>query len=95
MQDAAQTVRETRRWILSLPVSGEVALDHGAAKAGRRLGRLKRCCRWQVGVLGLNSGSTRCHKRLRKAVKGARWMCWPVFCHINASYIGLYTVDSR
>lgn len=31
--DAAQTVGETRRWILSLPSSGELLLDDGAAKA--------------------------------------------------------------
>ncbi|CAL1126435.1 unnamed protein product [Cladocopium goreaui] len=31
--DAAQTVHDTRRWILSLPVSGQVELDKGAAKA--------------------------------------------------------------
>eukprot|EP00434_Breviolum_minutum_P027261 symbB.v1.2.024107.t1/scaffold2259.1/size84200/3 len=31
--DAAQTVHDTRRWILSLPVSGQIELDNGAAKA--------------------------------------------------------------
>eukprot|EP00438_Fugacium_kawagutii_P002806 Skav214092 [mRNA] locus=scaffold1185:18175:21904:+ [translate_table: standard] len=31
--DTAQTVHDTRRWILSLPVSGQVELDNGAAKA--------------------------------------------------------------
>ncbi|CAJ1453234.1 unnamed protein product [Effrenium voratum] len=31
--DTAQTVHDTRRWILSLPVSGELSLDDGAAKA--------------------------------------------------------------
>jgi len=31
--DAKQTVGETRRWILSLPCAGELAVDDGAAKA--------------------------------------------------------------
>eukprot|EP00930_Biecheleria_cincta_P047535 TRINITY_DN32971_c0_g1_i1.p1 TRINITY_DN32971_c0_g1~~TRINITY_DN32971_c0_g1_i1.p1 ORF type:complete len:448 (-),score=78.65 TRINITY_DN32971_c0_g1_i1:15-1358(-) len=31
--DTAQTVHDTRRWILSLPVAGELILDDGAAKA--------------------------------------------------------------
>lgn len=61
--DTTQTVHDTRRWILSLPVSGQIELDHGAAKAlGAKKSLLAAGITDVQGVFLRNEALRICHK---------------------------------
>ncbi|CAK9057100.1 unnamed protein product [Durusdinium trenchii] len=61
--DTTQTVHDTRRWILSLPVSGQIELDHGAAKAlGAKKSLLATGITDVQGVFLRNEALRICHK---------------------------------
>lgn len=60
--DCAQTVHDTRRWIVSLPVAGELTLDDGAARAlGAKKSLLPAGVRQVQGTFMRNEAVRLCH----------------------------------
>ncbi|OLP90510.1 Glutamate 5-kinase [Symbiodinium microadriaticum] len=60
--DCTQTVHDTRRWIVSLPVAGELTLDDGAARAlGAKKSLLPAGVRQVQGTFMRNEAVRLCH----------------------------------